>query len=124
MVGQQGYLCSTQTNAMGANQAKADHQNLESVAKIVQKANIAAPKATPNEVQGKKLAEYRILRRLGNGCFGTVYLAEHEQTKALVAIKEVPPSPNTKDIELEAQLQSKLKHPNVVNVCLQLQYSN
>src|SRR5262245_14488435 len=71
--------------------------------------------------KGFLLGGYRIIERLGSGGTGTVYLAEHEVMKRLVAIK-VLPTPFAEDPELlerfrlEARAAAVLAHPNVVHV--------
>ncbi len=65
---------------------------------------------------------YRILRSLGRGGMGTVYLAEHEQLRTLLAIKELERSAGEdgpeefKGYVQEATLLVKLKHPNLPQV--------
>ncbi len=67
---------------------------------------------------------YRILRPLGRGGMGTVYLAEHEQLKTLLAIKEISISQDAEghtsgilqNYEQEARLLVSLNHPNLPKV--------
>lgn len=65
---------------------------------------------------------YRILRPLGKGGMGTVYLAEHEQLKTLLAVKEIKASPSTEgetnlaDFVQEARMLVHLNHPNLPKV--------
>ncbi len=62
---------------------------------------------------------YRILRCLGQGGMGTVYLAEHRLMKQQRAIKVINPAltGNVRAVERfvrEAELLPKLQHPNIV----------
>jgi serine/threonine protein kinase len=68
-----------------------------------------------------KVGRYRIIRRLGQGGFGRVYLAHDDDLDRLVAIK-VPNPERTTDPEnveaffIEARILAKLDHPNIVPV--------
>lgn len=70
---------------------------------------------------GKEILHYQILKKLGEGGMGEVYLAEDTKLKRKVAIK-VLPSPLTKDkesrerLEREAQAAAALNHPNIVTI--------
>lgn len=70
---------------------------------------------------GQKFAGYRIIRLLGSGGMGEVYLAEHPRLPRRNALK-VLPSELTADPEYrarfnrEADLASKLWHPHIVGV--------
>ncbi len=67
---------------------------------------------------------YRIIRVIGQGGMGTVYRAEHERLKSVVAVKEIraTPSENTahrvtlEQYEREAQFLVRLNHPNLPKV--------
>ena len=75
---------------------------------------------SPTEIP-PKLGDYRIVRRLGQGGFGTVYLAHDDDLDRLVAIK-VPNrerTTRTEDLEaflIEAKVLAKLDHPHIVPV--------
>ncbi|HMJ15050.1 MAG TPA: serine/threonine-protein kinase, partial [Polyangiaceae bacterium] len=64
---------------------------------------------------------FRVLRLLGEGGMGQVYLAEHEAIEKKVALKVLRPEYSTKpDIVLRFQQEaisaSRIKHPNVLDV--------
>jgi len=83
-------------------------------------------------LEGQKLGEYRILKRLGEGGMGQVYLAEKEPVGQQVAIKVLRPprSSSTTEGESEPPMVSnaserfvregltvaKLRHPNILQV--------
>jgi serine/threonine protein kinase len=67
------------------------------------------------------IGPYRVLRELGRGAMGTVYLARQESLARDLAIKVMAPE-FTRDQEFVARFQreglisSKLRHPNIVQV--------
>jgi len=68
-----------------------------------------------------KIGRYRIIRRLGQGGFGTVYLAHDDDLDRPVAIKVPNPERITdpEDVEAflrEARILARLDHPNIVPV--------
>lgn len=70
---------------------------------------------------GLTLAGYVIIRRLGEGGMGVVYLARHQSLDRLAALKFLPAemSNDAAFIELflrEAKAAAKLSHPNIVDV--------
>ena len=69
--------------------------------------------------QGQQIDTYRLVRPLGIGSFGEVYLAVHiyRKTEAPVAIKVLPPlaKDDLRDFLAEVRA-SRLKHPNIVQV--------
>jgi serine/threonine-protein kinase len=88
---------------------------------------VAAGVLTTWQVQqlltGKKrgffLGKYKLLKPLGRGGMGTVYLAEHTHLRRRAAIKvfslRESESPNTmKRFEAEAQAAAQLDHPHIV----------
>lgn len=63
---------------------------------------------------------YQVLKSLGRGAFGVVYLGENIETKALVAIKRVKLSftklRRAKDIVREVSLMRVMNHPNILKL--------
>jgi serine/threonine protein kinase len=76
----------------------------------------------PPDLTGKEtLGHYKILRKLGEGGMGEVYLGYEVSLKRYVAIKTLPSyiRPDPKLIERffrEAQAVAALKHPNIINI--------
>ncbi|MCI0656467.1 MAG: serine/threonine protein kinase, partial [Acidobacteria bacterium] len=69
----------------------------------------------------ERIAAYRILRVLGEGGMGIVYLAEQEKpVRRLVAIKVIQPQVNSREVlarfEAERQALAMLDHPNIAKV--------
>lgn len=71
---------------------------------------------------GQSLVGFRLLRAIGQGASGTVYLAEHEGTRQVVAMKLVPLLSDAVRVATGAQFMaaaenaSRLKHPGIVEV--------
>lgn len=69
----------------------------------------------------ERLGEYRLIRRLGEGGMGVVYLAVQESLNRLVAVKAIRPE-RIGAFEAEARFRrevesiSELRHPNIVTV--------
>ncbi len=71
--------------------------------------------------EGEDFAGYRILREIGRGGMGIVFLAEERRLKRRVALKVVAPDLSENDIfrrrfEREAQHAASMDHPNVVPI--------
>jgi eukaryotic-like serine/threonine-protein kinase len=72
-------------------------------------------------VPGKFIGPYEIIRRLGSGGMGDIYLAEDTRLGRKVALKALP-AHFTKDAErvrrfqLEAKAASALNHPNIITI--------
>ena len=68
-----------------------------------------------------KLEGYKIIKKIGSGGMGDVYLAEHEVLETTVAIKSLHANLVTdesfkKRFRTEAKVHAKLDHPNVVKL--------
>lgn len=71
------------------------------------------------ELSGQHIRDYQLIRQLGRGGMGTVYLARHTRLNKLVAIKLVPEHSHEDPtavarFEREMQAVGLLDHPNVV----------
>ncbi len=71
--------------------------------------------------RGQQIENYRIVRKLGSGGMGEVYLAEDIRLKRNVALKLLPPhftvNPDrVRRFEREARAASALNHPNIVTI--------
>ncbi|MGI5339575.1 protein kinase domain-containing protein [Streptomyces sp. CA-181903] len=85
-----------------------------------------APGGVPGTASGRLLAgRYRLLRRIGRGGMGTVWLAEDELLGRRVAVKQLHVSRGLDEEELatlyertrrEARSAARISHPNVVVV--------
>jgi outer membrane protein assembly factor BamB/serine/threonine protein kinase len=73
--------------------------------------------AEQQEQRGQIVGEYRLLRKLGGGSFGQVYLAEHVRDHQQVALKLLQVHLTTKE-DLRAFLNEartmRLRHPHIV----------
>jgi serine/threonine protein kinase len=73
-------------------------------------------------VPGDVIGRCRIIREIGRGGVGTVYLASHQTLKIDVALKILSPSLSLDNPALgerfirEAQLAARIRHPNVIAV--------
>ena len=72
-------------------------------------------------VPNEQLSEYRIVRVLGRGAFGTVYLAHDTLLDRPVAIKELTVTSQTDEVAFkrflqEARAAGGLNHPHIVTV--------
>jgi serine/threonine-protein kinase len=69
---------------------------------------------------GQVIGGCRILRRIGEGGMGEVYLAEHLALQNRVAVKILPPSRVSPELVerffQEARIGSRIQHPNVVTI--------
>lgn len=85
------------------------------------------PLATPlwrevrSEKEGDTIGRYKLLRQLGEGGFGTVYLAEQsEPVKRQVALKVIKPGMDSREIiarfEAERQALALMDHPHIAKV--------
>src|SRR5436309_7538895 len=73
------------------------------------------------DLSGQSFGEFRLLRRLGQGGMGQVYLAEQLSLKRKVALKilrpELAANPNAlKRFKAEAEAVARATHANIVQV--------
>ena len=78
-----------------------------------------AQKLLAGKSKGFYLGSYRLLRPLGKGGMGVVYLGEHHVMKRLMALKILPPgslsdSRRVDQFKEEARASAQLDHPNIV----------
>lgn len=74
-----------------------------------------------SEREGDAIGRYKLLRPLGEGGFGTVFLAEQEHpVRRLVALKVVKPGMDSREIiarfEAERQALAMMDHPHIAKV--------
>src|SRR5919109_3404476 len=79
-----------------------------------------APPGAP-DLTGRTLGDFRVLRRLGQGGMGSVYLAEQVSLKRKVALKVLRPdlaaTPGAlQRFKLEAEAVAQATHANIVQV--------
>ena len=81
----------------------------------------AEPPAPPPDLTGRVLGDYQLLRRLGVGGMGQVYLARQLSLKRDVALKLLRNDLTTnttalKRFQAEAEAVARLNHPNIVHI--------
>jgi serine/threonine protein kinase len=103
---------SSATAMMGATQVDAKMANAKEL----------APEDSAELKPGQVLGKCRIVKELGRGGMGAVYLAEHTTLEVKVAVKILPPSIAVKNKQFaerfmrEARLAAKIQHGNVIQV--------
>ncbi len=74
----------------------------------------------PTDTIPESIGSYRIIRKLGTGGMGVVYLAEQDQPRRSVAIKLIRPGMLSRELlrrfEFEAQVLGQLHHPGIAHV--------
>src|SRR5215207_1693802 len=83
--------------------------------------SIPAHIAPPSEHPGERIGHYKLLQQIGEGGFGTVWLAEQEQpVRRRVALKIIKIGMNTREViarfEQERQALAMMDHPNIAKV--------
>src|SRR3982751_1160132 len=80
------------------------------------------PQTAPRpDLTGRTLGDFHILRRIGTGGMGQVYLARQTSLKRDVALKLLRGELNANPTALarfqaEAQAVAKINHPNIVHI--------
>ena len=78
-------------------------------------------KAAAGEKSADRVDKYRLLRQIGEGGYGVVFVAEQEEpVRRQVALKVVKPGMDTKNViarfEAERQALALMDHPNIAHV--------
>jgi eukaryotic-like serine/threonine-protein kinase len=78
-------------------------------------------RTTGADLHGQLAGEYRILRKLGAGGFGTVFEAEHPLLKRRAAVKVLHASPGVDSVAVqrfiaEARSASQIRHRHIVDI--------
>ncbi len=100
--------------AIGLGESNGDEQN-------DQTASLATPAMNLIEQPGTRIGRYKLLRMLGEGGMGIVYLAEQQGSiRRRVALKVIKPGMDSKRViarfEAERQALALLDHPNIAHV--------
>ncbi len=86
-----------------------------------EKSELTSGKKSPSEKPGSWIGRYKLIRMLGEGGMGEVYLAEQKHPiKRQVALKIIKPGMDSKRVitrfEAERQALALLDHPNIAHV--------
>lgn len=100
--------------------AELDESFLESLPTALDLNPIAVDPA-PNTFVGRRIGSYQILRRLGSGGMGAVFLARREEPfKQYAALKLIRSGVESREIrrrfEMERQILASLTHPNIARL--------
>jgi len=76
-----------------------------------------------------QITDFEIIKELGVGSFGQVYLAKHKKTKAIYAIKSIDKTDDQNleekaNFSREVEIMYKLHHPNIVKLYGHFEDSN
>jgi serine/threonine protein kinase/tetratricopeptide (TPR) repeat protein len=80
-----------------------------------------AAQAAPDETAGQRIGRYKLLEQIGEGGFGTVFMAEQtEPVVRRVALKILKPGMDTRQViarfEAERQALAMMDHPSIARV--------
>jgi len=106
---------SLQRTALLPVSADSETASLADDARSIQPANAAADALEPGTLIAGR---YRVLHPLGQGGMGSVFVAEHLETRGLVALKVLshPSETARRRFEVEARNAAALHHPNTIRV--------
>lgn len=80
----------------------------------------AAPAAGPAQWIGREIDDYKILRPIGAGGMGVVFLAQQSHPKRLVALKTLHAGLQQPELlarfQQEAEILARLKHPGIAQI--------
>src|SRR5262245_19197277 len=105
-----------------ASLIESDRQAASFVGSKVQRAVLEFGDSVRPQVEGRRLGPYRLIRELGRGGMGVVYLAarDDQHYESEVAIKVVQPGLDTDFIlrrfRRERQILARLQHPNIAKL--------
>lgn len=78
------------------------------------------PGADPPSLEGRRIGPYRVIRRIGQGGMGAVYLAEREDVSKQVALKLVRGALGAPELAqrflLERRVLARLEHPGIARL--------
>ena len=80
------------------------------------------PRSATEEIEHEpNISDFNIIKEIGNGSYGKVYLATHKKTKAKYAIKAIDKlnienKQEKKNFNREVEIMYKLDHPNIVKL--------
>jgi serine/threonine protein kinase len=103
----------------GGNNNSNTNSNSISSSKI--KLLFLAPSVQAGWEKESHITDFKILSKLGNGSFGTVYEAKHKKTNKVYAIKEIKKSALDskkllEHVRTEVKIMYSLNHPNIIKL--------
>ena len=98
--------------------------NIEDIQRVVQEGESALPEKNDlfSWSKGQVIGKYEIVKKIGRGGMGVIYLARHTQLDALRALKVLSGEKRDGGTHVaerflrEARIASQIRHPNVVEV--------
>lgn len=116
-----GRPCSAAAAEPELAKAHAAYQKLEGLFELLRRPAFPGANDRPRLRPGMRLAEFTLLRNLGEGGMGTVFLALQESLRRYVAVKVCQPEfsddPRFRDrFQAEAQVLARMRHPFIVPV--------